>query len=622
MLETFDTLYAKSKTGEIFPDIMPLVLKRENILLAYRNIKSNNGSRTAGTDDLTIKDLEQLTSEEIVNNVKYFICGTKHGYRPKPVRRKDIPKPYNPTQTRPLGIPCIWDRLIQQCIKQIMEPICEAKFSDASYGFRPNRSAEHAIAAVERHMQLAKLHYVIEFDIKGFFDNVDHSKLIRQIWALGIHDKHLIYILRKILTAPIKLENGKTVIPNKGTPQGGIISPLLANIVLNELDHWVESQWVSNPAVLSYKAYTLKSGSVSRGNGIKMVRQTTKLKEMYIVRYADDFRILCRNKTDAEKTKMAVTQWLKERLRLDVSTEKTRIVNVSRKYSEFLGFKIKVVPKSGKQVIRSHVSDKNLAHKRMKLTEQVKRIQSPRKSYGELKEIQTYNSMVLGMHNYYRLATHVSEDFNAINRSVMIMLKNRLQSQKESRLTRTGRELTKVERCLYGNSDCLRYIAGTNEPIYPISYVSHKVPIGRKACTCCYTPEGRKGIHDSLRINTSLLHQLMKQPLHGRSVEYFDNRISKFSAQWGKCAVTGKAFESTAEIHCHHIIPKAQGGTDKYDNLILVLENVHRLIHAKNHQTINRYLESLSLDQKQLQKLNELRQKANLLAVQKVKATT
>ena len=119
-------------------------------------------------------------------------------------------------------------------------------------------------------MQLSKLHYVIEFDIKGFFDNVNHSKLIRQVWAMGIQDKQLIFILRRILTAPIRLENGKTEIPSKGTPQGGIISPLLANIVLNELDHWIESQWVKNPAVLSYKAYPLRNGSFDHGNGFRM----------------------------------------------------------------------------------------------------------------------------------------------------------------------------------------------------------------------------------------------------------------------------------------------------------------------------------------------------------------
>ena len=111
-----------------------------------------------------------------------------------------------------------------------MEPVCEAKFSKNSYGFRPNHSVENAIARSYQLLQHANLHYVIEFDIKGFFDNVNHAKLIRQIWAMGIHDKKLIFVIRRILKAPIKLEDGTFITPDKGTPQGGIISPLLANI--------------------------------------------------------------------------------------------------------------------------------------------------------------------------------------------------------------------------------------------------------------------------------------------------------------------------------------------------------------------------------------------------------
>lgn len=356
MQEVFDDLYAQSKEGGRFTDLMSIILSRENILLAYRNIKANTGSRTPGTDKLTIKDIGSLTSDEVIKKVQVIITG-KHGYRPKPVRRKEIPKPNG--KTRPLGIPCIWDRLVQQCIKQVMEPICEAKFSDNSYGFRPNRSVEHAIQKTYTMMQLTKLHYVIEFDIKGFFDNVNHSKLIKQIWAMGIQDKHLIYVLKQILKAPIRMPDGNMVYPQKGTPQGGICSPLLANIVLNELDHWIDSQWQENPVVYKYSMKTHGNGSKDKGNGYRAMKQT-KLKEMYIVRYADDFRILCRTKTDAEKTKIAVTQWLDKRLKLEVSPEKTRIVNVKRRYSEFLGFKIKVHSKGQKQVVTSHISDKQL----------------------------------------------------------------------------------------------------------------------------------------------------------------------------------------------------------------------------------------------------------------------
>ena len=132
---------------------------------------------------------------------------------------------------------------------------------------------------------------------------------------MGIQDKHLIYVLKQILKAPIQMPNGSTILPTKGTPQGGIISPLLANIVLNELDHWVESQWESNPIIDKYTHCTNKSGIPIKSHGYRALRNT-KLKEMYIVRYADDFRIFCRTKTDADKTLIAVTQWLQKRLRL------------------------------------------------------------------------------------------------------------------------------------------------------------------------------------------------------------------------------------------------------------------------------------------------------------------
>ena len=157
MQSVFDNLYAESKNGTVFEDLMPMILSRENILLAYRYIKTNTGSNTAGTDKLTIQHIGQLSPDEVVESVRFIVTGSKHGYRPKPVRRKDIPKPNG--STRPLGIPCIWDRLIQQCIKQIIEPICEAKFSDNSHGFRPNRSAEHAIAQASRLINLSHLYY-------------------------------------------------------------------------------------------------------------------------------------------------------------------------------------------------------------------------------------------------------------------------------------------------------------------------------------------------------------------------------------------------------------------------------------------------------------------------------
>ena len=607
---TFDELYAKSANGGIFTNIMDLILSRENILLAYRNMKANKGSCTPGTDNLTIESIGVLTPEEVIQQVRFIVSGSCHGYRPRPVRRKDIPKPNG--STRPLGIPCIWDRLIQQCIKQVMEPICEAKFSNNSYGFRPNRSVEHAVAASYRMMQLTKLHFVIEFDIKGFFDNVNHAKLMRQIWAMGIHDKHLIYVIRKILTAPIKMPDGINVYPTKGTPQGGIISPLLANIVLNELDHWIESQWSNNPVIEKRKAKIYPNGRIDRSNGYKIMHQT-KLKEMYIVRYADDFRIFCRCRQDAERIKAAVAQWLQQRLKLEVSDEKTRIVNVKKKYSEFLGFKIKVHKKKNRYVVMSHMCDKAFQKQRQKLVNQAKNIAKPRDYYREEGEIRVYNSMVMGLHNYYRIATNINVDCSRLNRAVMIVLTNRLRTQSCNRLRKTGRPLTKTEQQLFGKSKMLRYVAGSDEPIYPIGYIRCKNPMGKKRSINKYTPEGRIDIHDNLQINKRLLCDLMRQPLFGRSAEYADNRLSLFSAQWGKCGVTGRTFESAGDIHCHHITPRSKGGSDKYSNLVLVLKPVHKLIHASAPETIAYYLKLLNLDKSQVRKINHLREEAGLL---------
>lgn len=287
LTEVFDDLYARSKAQAVFTDLMPLILSEENIRLAYRNIKRNTGSRTAGVDHLTMKHIEKLSSEEVISKVRHKLAW----YKPKPVRRVEIPKPNG--KTRPLGIPAIWDRLVQQCILQVLEPICEAKFHDRSNGFRPNRSTEHAIAQSMRMVQIQHLYFVVDVDIKGFFDNVNHARLMRQMWTLGIQDKRLLCIIKEMLKAPIVLPSGEKIYPDKGTPQGGILSPLLSNIVLNELDWWIASQWEWMLMHGNAKYTRLNAnGSINRGYQYRLLRESN-LKPVFIVRYADDFKLFC-----------------------------------------------------------------------------------------------------------------------------------------------------------------------------------------------------------------------------------------------------------------------------------------------------------------------------------------
>lgn len=595
MQETYDALYARSLANAVFDNLMETILTRENILLAYRNIKGNNGSVTPGTDGLTMHDLAKMSPESIVRKVRNIL----KNYSPRPVRRKEIPKPNG--KTRPLGIPCIWDRLVQQCILQALEPICEAKFSEHSHGFRPNRSCAHAIAQAARFIQLSHLHYVVEVDIKGFFDNVNHAKLIKQLWSMGVHDKKLLYIIRRILKAPILMPDGTLVKPDKGTPQGGILSPLLANVVLNELDKWIESQWQSNPIVLKYHISTNRNGSLNYGTGYAAMRNT-RLKEMYIVRYADDFRIFCRNRKDAENVLEAVTQWLQDRLKLDVSPEKTRVVNLQRQYMEFLGFKIKTRKKGNKHVVKSHIGDKARKYIADRAVQMVGAMARPRDSRAEYQAVYAYNAFVMGEHNYYQIATGVSADFKSIAFRVDKVIKNRLGKRIKRASTKNDMEAV-IRR--YGKSKQLRFLS--DHPIAPIGYVQNVKAREKKRSINKYTPEGRTEIHNSLRINTSLMLAMMRQTIVGRSVEMTDNRISLYCAQHGKCAITGIAFERLEDIHCHHKLPVNMGGKDNYQNLVLLLPDVHHLVHATDAGTIDRYMIALRLNATMLQKLNKMR---------------
>jgi group II intron reverse transcriptase/maturase len=596
-----DGLYADSLDNNTFNNLLPLIISVENIKLAYRTIKGNKGSNTPGVDNRTIKDLAILSEGDYVRLIQRQF----NWYKPRPVKRVEIPKPNG--KMRPLGIPTIVDRIVQQCILQVLEPICEAKFYEQSNGFRPNRSAENAIAQCCRLMQVQNLHYVIDIDIKGFFDNVNHGKLIRQMWGLGIRDKKLLCIIKAMLEAKIILPNGDCITPNKGTPQGGILSPLLSNIVLNELDWWIASQWVEMPTHNPYKHRNNKAGSKIKSHTYRALRRS-KLKEMHIVRYADDFKVFCRSYSDAIKAFEAVRLWLKDRLGLDINIEKSKVINLKQRYSEFLGFKLKVGKKGKKFTVRSHLSDKAMQKSKEKIADCIKAVKHPENDKQQFKAIQQYNSTVAGLHNYYHFATNVSLDFAKIAYANKKSLKSRLKE-----LTPNGKLERGFIKERYGNSKQLRFLNG--HPLIPVGYVQTKDAQHKKRIVNRYTPEGRAEIHKNLRFDTSVLLWLMRNPVLDKSIEFADNRISLYAAQYGRCAVTGEVL-MPYDIHCHHKIPLESGGTDEYANLTLVTETVHILIHSTLPETMKKYLTELQLNVKLLEKLNKLRIIAGNSAIQ------
>jgi len=576
--ELLDELYKKSKNGYKFHDLINVITSKNNVELAYRNIKKNKGSKTKGTNNSTIDTL----GIEFNDNLVEYIQRRLADYQPGKVRRVEIPKSNG--KTRPLGIPTMEDRLIQQCIYQILEPICEAKFYAHSYGFRPNRSSHHAVSRAMYLINKHKLHYVVDVDIKGFFDNVDHGKLLKQMWTIGIQDKNLLCVISKMLKAEVE----GIGVPDKGTPQGGILSPLLANIVLNELDWWIHSQWEGMKTQHPY------SENISQNRALKH----TNLKEGYVVRYADDFKIFCRNYDDAQKMYIATQKWLKERLRLDISPEKSKIQNLRKGYSEFLGFKLKAVKKENKYVCKSHMTEKAKANAIKSIKTGINLLAENNTSA----QVNKYNSMILGLHQYYCIASHVNKDFNEISYKTIRTIKNRLKNIVSRKTTKMPRAYEKYYGSYNLKPRCIQGI-----PLYPVFGITCKTPVNFSQDVCNFTKEGRAKVHSYLqKIHVSVLRYLLENPVIGQSIEYNDNRISLYVGQNGLCAITKQPLE-IGKMDCHHKKTKNKGGTDEYKNLIFITSTVHKLIHAVDTETIKKYLEIMQLTDDMLVKINKLR---------------
>ena len=236
------------------------------------------------------------------------------------------------------------------------------------------------------------------------------------------------------------------------------------------------------------------------------------------------------------------------------------------------------------------MSDKAYRKAHAKITEEVAKLEHSSDD-AQFIQLQKYNSVVAGLHEYYCIATEVSHDFGKLAFAANKQLRNGFIKEK------------------YGASKQLRFLHG--HPIVPLGYVQPKNAQHKRKAVNKYTAEGRKQIHQNLKFNTSVMLWMMRNPVKSRTVEYADNRISLFAAQYGKCAITGKQL-STDDIHCHHKVPVSKGGGDEYANLILVSKDIHTVIHASADETIRKYLTILKLDAKQLTKLNKLRTMAEM----------
>lgn len=583
MQHIYDELYAQSKNGNNFYKLLEIIGSEQNICLAYRNLKTNSGSKTAGTDGLTIDDIKHLCDEDIIMKVRSSL----DNYQPKSVRRVFIPKSGS-DKMRPLGIPCIWDRLVQQCILQVLEPICEPKFHNHSYGFRANRSAHHALGRVTSLINISKYHYCVDVDIKGFFDNVNHGKLLKQIWTLGIRDKRLICIISKMLKAEIDGEG----VPEKGTPQGGLLSPLLSLIVLNELDWWVSSQWE-----------TFQPKHRNKNGWFQYAKKHTRLKSGFIVRYADDFKIMCSTYEEAQRFYHSTVDFLNKRLKLEISPEKSKVVNLKKNSSDFLGFKIKVIPKGKTKhgyVAKTDMNQKALKKAKTNLKLKVKDIVRHTTTF----QIARYNLAVMGMQNYYCVATNIYNNLTEV--SYALLPTTRVRFKKIAKLIPFETTSQDFQMKTTGIRPQTKIIMIADTPLLPINGVKHKNPLNFSQDICNFTEHGRSRIHEEIALVTKgEIRILLEYKDTTKSVEFNDNRISVFIAQQGNCYITNRRHSPTDMVCIYKNITETD--RDKYQNLVFVEIPISKAILTESVQQAKMWLMNYGLSSQQKKKLNKIR---------------
>lgn len=321
--------WAAADTGRRFDDLFNLVHDPATLLVAFDRVAENTGAQTPGVDGVTAADVEEQVG--VPGFLDDLRAQLKEGtFRPLPVRERMIPKPGGSGKLRKLGIPTVADRVVQAALKLVLEPIFEADFLPVSYGFRPRRRAHDAIAEIQM-FGTKGYRWVLDADIEACFDSIDHVALMDRVRA-RVKDKRVLALVKAFLKAGILTELGEHRDTHTGTPQGGILSPLLANVALSVLDEHLHRQRLPGGEMA-----TTSSRARRRRQGLPNWR---------IVRYADDFVILMfGNREDVETLREDVTQVIAP-LGLRLSPAKTRVVHMSDGF-DFLGFHIQWRRKRG-----------------------------------------------------------------------------------------------------------------------------------------------------------------------------------------------------------------------------------------------------------------------------------
>ena len=398
--------WAVADPGRLFDDLFNLVHDPATLMVAFDRVAGNQGARAAGVDGLTAFDVERdIGASTFLDGLRSDL--KSGGFSPLPVRERKIPKPGGSGKVRRLGIPTVADRTVQAALKLVLEPLFEADFMPVSYGFRPKRRAQDGIAEIQR-FGTKGYHWVLDADIEACFDSISHSALMDRVRA-RVKDKRVLALVKAFVKSGIMTETGSTRQTHTGTPQGGILSPLLANVALSALDeHWYRDRLPGGRMDSQYQ---------------RRKRRRHSEPNWRIVRYADDFVIMVHGSADdAQQIRDEVARVL-EPLGLMLSAVKTQVVHIECGF-DFLGFRIQRSRKQGsnKWYVYTFIADRPIRSVKDKIRDLTRGT-----SQADFKNVLIrLNQIVHGWANYFRhaVAKHtfgMLEDF--LWRRVIVWLK-------------------------------------------------------------------------------------------------------------------------------------------------------------------------------------------------------
>ena len=583
---------------------------------------------TPGTDGKTINRMSLQRINKVIASLR------DESYKPNPAKRIYIPKKNG--KKRPLGIPSFEDKLVQEVVRMILEAVYEEVFANTSHGFRPNRSCHTALTHIQKTFTGTK--WFVEGDIKGFFDNIDHNVLIATL-RKRIADDRFLRLIRKLLNAGY-IEDWKFHNTNKGTPQGGNISPILANIYLDNFDKYMEeyalrfNKGKERHITKEYKQLSDKMQRILksikniqdadvrlqlRDEYEKLRRERQKIesrdsmdetyRRLRYVRYADDFLIgVIGSKAECVKIKSDITKYMEENLKLELSQEKTYVTDLRKNGIHFLGYIVKAERKrktpdpatwSDNLVGKPFPDMERLTKKIHTLQKEVRKIGLYTQSNTQAAQIQYVNSVIMGLAQYLQPSI-CSHAYHAIDRRVnntaLAVWKNLFPKQ-YNQMQVPLKELSNLPHRHEGY-DSKTFAIQIDGKWFGITYafITHSryesKPFDQKMTP--YTEDGRRRYvnyrtkHKPLpcdrpSINTpeDIALSIYASGKGWRAnFEYFMNREYAYNRDKGKCKCCGRYFSELIPKHCHHVNPRLPiERINKVPNLAWLCIPCHRMVH-------------------------------------------